>query len=226
LSLGDLPRQATTIHDPTVLLTDLLLAAPAGWCAWRLRRAVPMNNHAALWWSRALGFAAVSGLVGGLYHAFAANFPPAVGSAWWFVTLLVVCFVSLAMDYSLLHVALPADRRRPWFWAATLKFVTFGIAAIAHPAFVVVIIDYGLSLIAWTFAAIMLRRPWSGWMLSGIGLSIVAAVIQQMRWEISSDFDHDDLYHVIQALGFYGFYRGARRLSPASQVGTTPHHER
>ena len=196
------------------LLTDLLLAGIAGWFAWNLRRTLPVSARAARWWSRALGFAALSGLVGGLYHAFAPNFPPPVVSSWWRVTLLIVCVVSLAMDCSLLHTALPAGRQRPWFAAVILKFAIFALAAIVLMDFVVVIVAYGLSLIAWAFAAALLRRPWSGWMLAGIGSSIVAAVIQQMRWDISSSFDHDDLYHVIQALGFYGFYRAARRLSP------------
>ncbi|MPZ29497.1 MAG: hypothetical protein GEV13_00610 [Rhodospirillales bacterium] len=195
-------------------MTDLLLAAVAGWFAWSLRSALPTNAHAALWLSRALGLTALSGLIGGLYHAYAEDFPPALASSWWFVTLLVVCAVSLAMDFGLVHVAVPAARRRHWSVAVSLKFVAFGIVAIMHPVFLVAIIDYGLSLMAWTVAALVLRRPWRGWMLVGIGLSIVAAVVQQMDWEILAHFNYNDLYHVIQAVALYGFYRAARGLSP------------
>lgn len=201
-----------TIHEPLVLLTDLLLAAFGGWLAWRLWRALTAADRAAQWWSYALALAALAGLVGGLYHAFAEGLPAAAASAWWLVTLLVVRAVSLAMDCSLVHTVLPAGRRRAGLTAAALKFVFFGIVVAVRPDFGVTIIDYGLSLLAWTLAALVLRRPWSGWMLAGIGLSVAAAVIQQAHWDISAHFDYDDLYHVVQAAGFYGFYRAARRL--------------
>lgn len=202
-----------TIHEPLALLTDLLLAAFAGWLAWRLRRVLSPADHAGHWWARALGLAALSGLVGGLYHAFAENLPAVAASSWWLATLLIVCAVSLAMDCSLVHTVLPAGRRRAWLTAAILKFVIFGIAVAVRPEFGVAIIDYGLSLAAWTLAALMLRRPWRGWMLAGIGLSVAAAVVQQTRWDIAAHFDYDDLYHVVQVVGFYGFYRAARRLT-------------
>lgn len=201
-----------TIHEPLALLTDLLLAGFGGWLAWRLRRVLTPADRAAHWWSRALALAAFSGVVGGLYHAFAGYLSAVAASSWWLATLLTVCAVSLAMDCSLVHTVLPAGRRRAGLTAAALKFVLFGIAVAMRPDFGVAIIGYGVSLVAWTLAALMLGRPWSGWMLAGIGLSVAAAVAQQARWDLSAHFNYDDLYHVVQAVGFYGFYRAARHL--------------
>ena len=54
-------------------------------------------------------------------------------------------------------------------------------------------------------------------MIVGIALSITAAVVQQLRWAPFPWFNHNDLYHVIQAVAFVGFYRAARHLSPDPQ---------
>ena len=58
-----------------------------------------------------------------------------------------------------------------------------------------------------------LRRPWRGWMLAGIGLSIIAALVQQLGWAPAPHFNHNDLYHVIQALALGGFYRAGRKFA-------------
>jgi hypothetical protein len=44
-------------------------------------------------------------------------------------------------------------------------------------------------------------------MLSAIALSIVAALVQQMHWAPAVAFNHNDLYHVIQAVALALFYR-------------------
>ena len=210
-----------TVHEPIILFTDLLLAAVAGWLAWRLRRGLATDNRAAWWWANALGFIALAAVVGGLYHAHAANpfaliprFSAPLDWSWWIVTLLLTCSVSLAMDFSLLHLAFPAGLRPAWRAAVVVKFTAFGIAAIIHPYFWVAITSYGLSLIAWTVAALLRRGPWSGWMLAGIGLSLAAALVQLKRSGIFAHLEDNDLYHLIQAIALYGFYRAGRLFAP------------
>jgi hypothetical protein len=97
-----------------------------------------------------------------------------------------------------------------------VKFAAFGIAAIVHPYFWVAITSYGLSLIAWTIVALMRRGPWSGWMLAGIALSVAAALLQLKRSGISAHLEDNDLYHLIQAIALYGFYRAGRLFAPAT----------
>jgi len=56
------------------------------------------------------------------------------------------------------------------------------------------------------------RRPWRRWMLAGVGLSIAAAVVQQMHWGFSPRFNHNDVYHLIQAFALIAFYRAGRKF--------------
>ncbi len=202
-----------TIHEPATLVTDLLLAVLGGWLAWRLRRRMPTASQAAHWWSRTLALTAISALVGGAYHGFAPNFPDALGTTWWIATLFIISVPAAAMAMSLLHELVPPAGQRRWLVVITFKLAAFGGAVLTHPHFVVAIIDYGLVLVLWAVAALWSRRPWRGWMLAGVGLSVAAAVVQQMRWGFSPRFNHNDVYHVIQACALVAFYRAGRRFT-------------
>ncbi len=204
-----------TVYEPATLLTDLLLAALSAWLAWRLHRQLSAGQEAALWWSRTLGLTALSALIGGTYHGFAPNFSPTVVTLWWIVTLLIINLLSAVMALSLVHETVPAGRQRPWIGLIAFKFVAFAGAAAAHPRFVVAIIDYGLTMLAWTAATVLVRRSWRGWMLAGIGLSVVAALVQQLRLAPSLHFNHNDLYHVVQGLAILCFYAAGRKFTAA-----------
>lgn len=201
-----------TIHEPTTLITDLLLAGFAGWLAWRLARRFPSQPTATVWWSRVLGLTAASAFVGGCYHGFAPEFSAAVKHAWWLATLVLVVSVSAAMALSLLHEVVPAHRQRPWHVVIAAKFVTATVAAWLYPKFVIVVVDYGLVLLAWAVAALWLRRAWRKWMLTAVALSVIAAGVQQTRVAPAVAFNHNDLYHVLQLLALFAFYRAAQRF--------------
>lgn len=198
-----------TVYEPATLLTDGLLGALAAWLGWRLSRRPGAAHPATRWWSYMLGLTATSASIGGTYHGFAPNFPSAVGQAWWLTGLWNINLLSAAMALSLLHELVPAEGQRPWRRVIEIKLAVFAATAAAHPDFIVVILDYGLVMLAWAAAALLLRRPWRGWMLAAIALSVVAAVAQQMRWDPAPTFNHNDLYHVIQALALILFYRAA-----------------
>ena len=209
-----------SIHEPATLVTDVLLAALAGWCAWRLHGQRPAAHLAVRWWIRALALTGLSALVGGLFHGLALNFP-AIAGAWWTLTLLLICFVSAAMGMSLAHEIGPVSRIRGWRFAVLAKFSLFAVVVLITPRVVVAIVDYGLVMLAWAAAALWLQRAWRDWMLAAIVFSAIAATVQQMRWGLSPRFNHNDVYHVIQALAIYAFYRAGFKFG-APEVGVEP----
>jgi hypothetical protein len=200
-----------TLHEPATLVTDLLLAALAGGLAAHLRGLGP-RHLAPRWWAAALAGTAVSALVGGLYHGFGANFGPEIVRAWWTATLLVICLTAAAMDVTLLHEMVPPERHRPWLGVVGFKAAAFAVFALQYPRFVIVIIAYGMSLAAWAVLALAVRRPWRGAMLLGVGFSLVAAAVQQLRIGVSAHFNHNDLYHVIQAFALIAFHRAGLKF--------------
>jgi hypothetical protein len=45
-----------------------------------------------------------------------------------------------------------------------------------------------------------------------VGLSLLAGVVQQAQWSLSEHFNHNDVFHLIQALALVAFYAGGKRL--------------
>jgi hypothetical protein len=193
------------LYEPATLITDYLLALVALVCGLRLLRAEP--GLARLWFARAILLSALSAFVGGSYHGFSPNFSPDVQGIWWRLTLIILSFVSAALALSLMHEVAQPQRLTLVRWIIALKLAALVTLALVKPVFLFAIIDYGTALVAWIVAAVVTRRRWRGWMLTAIGLSFVAAAVQQLRVAPSVHFNHNDLYHLIQALAFFAFYR-------------------
>ena len=205
-----------TIHEPATLATDLLLAAVAGSLAFRLTQRIAPESRAARWWSIALTLTAASAFVGGTYHGFAPNLAATPAQLWWLVTLWLVSLISAAMTVSWIHEVIRPSARKIFFAVAILKLLVFAALAANRPAFTTVIFDYGSSLLLWLGAALILRRAWSAWMIAAIALSVIAALVQQLHLAPAPWFNHNDLYHVLQAIALVAFYRAALRMSVAN----------
>lgn len=198
-----------TLHEPATFFTDLLLAALGAGFAWRLRKqeAVP---EAGLWWIRSMFLMAISALAGGFYHGFSPEFP-ALEPWWWRVVLWIICGLGFAMGMSLLHVLRP--RGVPgWKALLLVKLATFAIMVFFKPEFVVAMADYGSAMIAWLLASLCTRAAWRGPMMAGLGLSLLAGVVQQLQWKLHAHFNHNDLFHVIQAMALVAFYLAGKKL--------------
>jgi hypothetical protein len=201
------------LYEPATVITDYLLALVGLVFGLLLRRGARPGPGARRWFARALLLSALSAFVGGSYHGLAPNFSPQVAALWWRLTLIILSCVSAALAFSLMYEMAPAPSRKRFRNLILLKFGFFAGLALVQPLFLVAIADYGTALIAWLIVAVVVRRPWRGWMLTAIGLSVLAATVQQLRLSPSAHFNHNDLYHVIQALALAGFYRGGRFLS-------------
>ena len=209
-------RRIVNIHEPATLLTDYLLAALGGGLAWRLRSQTSSGNLAARWWIRALLAMSISAFAGGSYHGFAPNFPPALAAVWWKSVLILVCATGFCMAFSLIREIGPQSRQRAWNGLVITKFLLAVAVVFSYPKFFVAMVDYSLAMVAWAVAALWLRRAWSGWMQAAVGFSAIAGWVQQSRSGISVHFNHNDLYHLIQALALVGFYRVGRLLGGLS----------
>jgi hypothetical protein len=198
-----------TLYEPATLITDGLLAVLGFALARALRRRAGLDHPAILWWHRALIAMALGACLGGLYHGFAPNFPSWVDGIWWRLVLVNICFIGLTMGMSLTH---ELGLRDGWRRAVWVKCLATVIAVILLPEFVVSILDYGSAMMLWLVAAVLLRRRWSPWIAAAVVLSAVAAWVQQSEVSLSSGFNHNDLFHVIQALALFGFYEAGARL--------------
>ncbi|MFK7849518.1 MAG: hypothetical protein AB8D78_00950 [Akkermansiaceae bacterium] len=192
------------IHEPTTLVTDLLLFVLGIYLARRLAIGPEHPSCARKAWVLSLTIMALSALVGGLYHGFAPNFSESLAINWWRLVLWLMCLMSFTMDLSLIF-EIPL-RNTLWKVMILAKLLLSATAVLISPTFTFAILSYGSTMLVWGLAGICLRRSWSKWMLTGVGLSGISAWIQQSEIGFGKHFNHNDLFHVIQGLAIVAFY--------------------
>lgn len=206
------------ISEPATVATDYLVSLLAGYLAWRLRRTSAMDPDAVRDWHRVFALTALAAFVGGSYHGFAPAFP-GLAPGWWRLTLLVVAAVGGAMDVAFLRWA-GQSTNSLWRSAVITKQIVFAAAILCDPRFVFALAAYGASLVAWGIAAGARRPSWAGAWLAGLAASVVGGVVQQQRLAPSPHLNHNDVYHLLQAVALLAFYRAARGIARSRAPGT------
>jgi hypothetical protein len=219
-----LPQLGLAIHDPDVVLTDLGLAILAAWLGWRL-------------WARTgpgtlpragvvlLGGLASAAFWGAIFHAF---FPANTTTLPGFIAWIPVSLSILVVGATLLEVSLRllAPRLTPPIRRSLVAVYAAGFAAVVlliDESFSSIVRFYAppllLFLVAATWQAI--RRASAAWTLIAVAFTVsaVAAVLQQTEVSIHPVyFDHNAVYHVVQAVAVVLLYLGFQR-SPEAPAG-------
>jgi len=174
-----------------------------------------------------MGGLACAAFWGAIFHAF---FPAGTATlpgflTWVPVTLSIVVAASAMLELSLrlLLPGLPLRLAQVILVAYAMSFTV--VVLFVHESFGSIVYFYSPALLLLLVAAgrqgFVRRAP--GWTMVAAGLmvSAVAAVLQQSRVSIHPVyFDHNAVYHVVQALALIFIYRGWQqaqlRVSPAT----------
>jgi hypothetical protein len=209
------------IENVVVALTDYGLAvvcAVFGGRLWRSRRRAPsLETRFAVFF----GATALAALAGGTFHGFVADEPRLVGTVLWRVTLLAVGLAAAAAWQAGGGLVL-APRPDRWLsLAATLGFLAYAaVVLFLAQSFSMAIANY-LPAALFLFGAfgVSYRRTGARSALLGalgVGLSLLGSGIQQARIGLPAvHFDHNALYHLIQAAAFALMFQGARGAVPS-----------
>jgi hypothetical protein len=206
------------IHDPDVVYTDLGLALLGAFLAWRLWRYAERGylTNAGVIMMAGLASAA---LFGAIFHAFfPANTASRAGYFAWVPVSLSIGLVSatlLAVGLRTLLPALSALVRRGLVAAYVLLFAY--VVLFVDQSYGMIVRFYAPTLLLFLVAAIRkaVRTSAKGWWLLSLSfvLSIFAAVLQQARVVLHEVyFDHNALYHVVQAVAIVVLYTGFRHV--------------
>ena len=137
---------------------------------------------------------------------------------------------SLAFAISLRRSIGPRNRISAWLWCAA--FVASGVAAAVGGTFhgFAGYLDAGTLRALWSLtmfaigacgafivaaihaADIKQKDGTLKWLAYGVGVTLVAAAVQQGPFLRGTTFNHNDAYHLIQIAGLYCFYRCARTV--------------
>jgi len=205
------------ITEPATMLTDFAIAVV---CTAFASAVTPFAQWGArdLW---ALSFAATAAaaVVGGVVHGFALHLDPATKQRLWKVTQYLMGITGLAILAAAV-VAFTGPRVRPWLLAAALaKFAAYVTTVSRRDDYSIVVLDYGASMLALAaLAAVAWARTGAAaapWLVAGVAVSAVAAAVQVRKIAPHPRFNHNDLYHVIQIVALYLFFRGGVLLGGA-----------
>ena len=205
------------IHDPDVVVTDVVLAILGAYLGRRLwtmpARGTVQRDGAII-----MGGLASAAHWGAIFHAVfpagTATLPGRV--AWAPVALSIVVAGAAMLELSLRVLQLKLS-------SGALRWLVITYAAFF--AGVVVLLDHSFSSIVYFYLPALLllllavsrqavRRPSPGWMLiaTGLAVSAGAALLQQMRVAIHPVyFDHNAVYHVVQSIALVFLFFGFRR---------------
>jgi hypothetical protein len=201
------------IAEPVTVLTDYLLAAVGLLLAWRLRHEVIPARRL---WAAAFLATAVAALLGGTEHAVRPRLSPRAGYLFFVVTYLFVGLANALLLAGAARVALHGRTRLAALALVAVHLVVFAAFMVAKPTFPQVILDIGITIALLAALAVAGARDgasWTPWLAGALGLSLVAAVVQATRFALHEHFNHNDLFHVIQAAGLALFQRAAARLT-------------
>lgn len=211
------PRaSALNITEPSTLLTDYALATLCAALAWRLRAAADATRQRAVGvWALAFAATALGSLFGGTYHGFQLMLGERTAAAVWTLTTITVgAAACLLLTASLLATVSPKARR--WWLAIVLaQYAVYVAWMLRHDEFSYVIVEYGsamLCVLALMLTARMRKTQAARWIVAGIALSIVAALVQQSGFDVHRHLNHNDLQHLVQMAAVWLLYRGGTRL--------------
>jgi hypothetical protein len=198
-----------TVSEPMTLATDYLLAAVTAWLCVRLARNRQSQKSRTFW---ALAFAAVAlaAFLGGTWHGFLQ------GDLLWKATLLTAGGASFAMLAGSAFAVLSGVPRAVLLVLASVKFLVYAAVILSCDEFIFVVIDSGIA-----FALVAALHLWrlNAWIVAGVAVSVLGALVQASGLALHRHFNHNDLYHVIQVAAMFLLYRGARRLTDSVALG-------
>jgi hypothetical protein len=192
--------------EPTTMLTDYLLGLVYLCLGIRLVR-----TYGLVMAGLAFFAIAAAAFTGGTYHGLGAVLRDSTLAVLWSVSLTLVGFSSFFLLAAALSIAVDEKTRRVWLTIAALQLCVYLFWISNHKEFRFAIYDYASAMAAILgFSVVAARRgnrAFGQWMAAGIATCLLASVVQAGHLALHRNFNHNDLYHVIQIGGALLFYR-------------------
>jgi hypothetical protein len=211
------------MHEPDVTLTDYLLALECLIFAAllvRQRSGAPAPRRALI--GLFLGLASAAAL-GGTVHGFFAA-PGTAQNVLWTMTLMAIGLAAWSGWALFAASALEGRTARIVTAVAGVEFAVYaGYLLFVDQSYVIAILNYLPASLALTglflLRVVQSRQAAAGLGLVGLILTFMAAAVQQSGLGLHPRyFNHNALYHLIQAIGLFLFFQGGRWLAAQASL--------
>ena len=203
------------ITEPMTMITDYALGAVSAVLGWRLYQDA-REERARKCWGLAFGALAVSALLGGTHHGFAAVMSQATYAISWKVTVFAIGVFSFGMMAGSVLATTRGALRTGLLAIAGAQLVVYTTWMLVHDEYRYVVLDSAIAmatlLLLHGWSAVSRRDEASYWALAGIAVSALAAAVQYYHVALHEHFNHNDLYHVIQIAAMALFFKGGKLL--------------
>jgi tellurite resistance protein TehA-like permease len=203
--------------EPATMLTDYGLGILSALFSRRLWKAGQVSTNTSIsTWAVGMGALAVASFAGGTVHGFSMVLAEFVLQGLWKATAYAIGLASCCFLAGTMIASVPKPRRQWLILVSLVQFVGYAVWMATHDEFRYVIYNYGVTLSVILFAQIYQKvvrnAPSAGWIVAGILVSFLGALVQQSGLTLHPSFNHNDLYHVVQMAGMVLLYRGASLL--------------
>jgi hypothetical protein len=211
-----------TISESTTTITDYLITVVAWWLGARLSlAATSQHNHAIRLWAIGFFFVGLGALLGGTSHGFVTYLGEAGLRYIWKGTVYAVGLSMLfAVAGTVEGSSFGAVVRRTLHSVNVIGFAVYATWMIDHSGFIYVIYHYVSAMIGiasmQTWAWLRHRAITAPWIIAGVLVTLLGAIIQQSGFTLHEHFNNNDLFHVVQIVGLLLLYRGVLKLEPIS----------
>ena len=188
--------------EPTTTITDYLLAAECIFFGALLLRNNPL-------WAISFFVLAVAAAAGGTHHGFIGSMSAPAAQAVWKVTLYSIGLATLLMLSATLLAYMPSPWKNIFLAITILQFVVYVSIVSFSNDFRYVIYNYVPAMIAILLMAIFHKNFW---LVGAVMISFAGAAIQRSGVQLHKHFNFNDIYHLVQMVAMYFFYRGGKIL--------------
>lgn len=186
------------VTEPTTTITDYLLAAECIFFGALLIRNNPI-------WAISFFMLAIAAAAGGTYHGFISNLSVPAAEAIWKITLYTIGLATLLMLFATFRVYMPDPWKNIFLGITILQFGVYVYIVSGSNDFRYVIYNYVPAMIAILLMAIFHKNFW---LVVGVLISFAGAAIQRSGMQLHEHFNFNDIYHLVQMVAMYFFYRG------------------
>lgn len=169
-------------------------------------------------WGIGFIFIGVGTLLAGVKHGFGAYLSQTSSGLFWKGALYTTGLSVFFMFAGTVKGSVPELKwRKPLHLYNAAALAAYAIVMINNDSFLFVILDYVpamlLIFVVQVWSLVKHKSTSAKWFIAGVVVSFIGAGVQVSGFDLHPHFNHNDLYHVIQMLGLFLFYKGARNLN-------------
>ena len=155
---------------------------------------------------------AAGSIIGSIFHGFGPHFSKLMREWIWKGVLASMGFTIFFLLMAGVSAIMSYDSYRIIIWVAVIGLVLYGWQTVNFSGFghSVKFIAIGMIFIFTAFATLYWRlaHPGSGYLFAGALLTVASGSLWTTGWSIHKQFNHNDLFHVIQMICLWFLYQG------------------